>query len=233
MIAIDQMADLFRDRHIDMLTDSDVMHQTSCADPFHDHVRTFRDLLRCLAFRHHHTGSVVAAVDRCAGADEISHPGKAEEGRHLCAEMYAEAGHFDQPACHESCATVIAQANAIQHTAGKCHDILQRTAVLDALDIVTAIHAEDRTHEKILYHLHRFRHFGRGDGRTRQPTSDFFGMVRPGEDDDLFRDALHLIRDDLGKSMTGMIRKSLGRTDDYGILLQPRYETFRHGFDRM
>ena len=33
--------------------------------------------------------------------------------------------------------------------------------------------------------------------------------------------------------MTGMICKSLGRTDDYGILLQPRYETFRHGFDRM
>ena len=209
------------------------MHQTSRADPFHDHVRTFRDLLCRLAFCHHHTGRMVAAVDRGAGADEVSHPGKAEEGRHLCAEMYAEACHFDQPACHESCAAVITEADAIQHTAGERHDILQRTAVLDTLDIITAIHAEYRAHEKVLHHLHRFRHFGSGDGRTRQPTADFLGMVRSGEDDDLFRDALHLIRDDLRQAMTGMIRKPLGRTDDDGILFQPRREAFRHGFDRM
>ena len=89
-----------------------------------------------------------------------------------------------KPARDERGARVVAEANAFDDAGRDGHDVLERTAKLDADHVVVRVDAKRRAAQRRLRRAGRVRMLRRRDDRRRLTSHDLGGEARAGDSDD-------------------------------------------------
>ena len=183
---------------------------TASTGTLDDHVGACLVGLERLALGKRRTESLVAGMGARAGGNEVSHTGQSHAGHGVAAASCHDAAHLGKAARHDDGERVVAKREALDHTAGNGHDVLGRSAHLDAHLVGGHVGAEEVGVEKVFEVLGTRQIAGGGDGAGGHVEADFLGMVGARQASDAIAPR-ELVFHNLGHELVGAVLDALGK----------------------
>ena len=169
------------DRHVEFVASGEGEDCLRGLDPFGHHVHLSDDLGKWASLTEFDSNPTVAALFAEARGHEVSHARQPRKGQGVASQCDAEPSEFGERSCHESRHRVVAVTEAVCHSGGDRHDVLEGTGRFASGHIGVGVDPECRPHQQALELRCGFLFLHGDDCSGGLTLGDFPGEVRSGE----------------------------------------------------